>query len=138
MTRGLFFLAPRPECEFPSFLPVPQWARPARREHNRGRTQPSSRRSTSDKTGEATRRRLREALVGKWGPVCHICWSAGVTDHRAVIDLELKWPHPQSFTRDHVRPRSLGGRDSLANQRPAHKVCNEKRGNKPLTRSEAA
>jgi len=55
-----------------------------------------------------------------------------------VIDLELRWPHPQSFTRDHVRPRSLGGRDSLANQRPAHKLCNEKRGNKPLTRSEAA
>jgi len=132
MTRGLFYLGDRPECEFPSFVPVPQWARPPRREHNRGRM--SARRSTSDKTGEATRRRIREHLIKRWGPVCHICWDAGITDHRAVIDLALKWPHPQCFTRDHLKPRSLGGSNSTRNQRPAHKLCNERRGNKPLTR----
>jgi len=124
MTRGLFFLGDRPECEFPSFVPVRLWASPPRRQRNPGRL--SARRSTSDKTGEGTRRRIREYLIKRWGAACHIC--------QADIDLELRWPDPQCFTRDHLRPRSLGGSDSVRNQRPAHKVCNERRGAKPLTR----
>jgi 5-methylcytosine-specific restriction endonuclease McrA len=82
----------------------------------------SSRRSTSDKTGQATRNRIRAALLKKHGPICWLC--AG------VIDLDLKWPAPGCFTRDHVKPRSLKGSNSIRNQRPAHKVCNESRGNK--------
>jgi len=135
MTRGLAYLAPRPACDFPAFVPAP----PRRMKPGRTVKVPlSSRRSTSDKTGEATRRRHREALVKKWGAVCHICWAAGITDQRAIIDLTLRWPDPGCFTRDHIKPRSLGGRDYLSNQRPAHKLCNEKRGNKPLTLKEDA
>jgi 5-methylcytosine-specific restriction endonuclease McrA len=87
--------------------------------------QPSSRRSTSDKTGQATRARLKEAVLKRWGPVCWLCDEA--------IDLQLCWPAPGCFTRDHVKPRSLKGSDSVRNQRPAHKVCNERRGNKILS-----
>jgi 5-methylcytosine-specific restriction endonuclease McrA len=133
MTRGLHFLTDRPGCHFPTFEIMPRYWRPARRKLER-RPQPSSRRSTSDKTGEATRRRIREALLRRYGPLCHLCLAGGVTDSRAVIDLDLKWPHPQCFTRDHIKPRSLRGTNSIRNQRPAHKICNERRGNRPLTR----
>jgi hypothetical protein len=134
------YLTERPACEFPSFERIQRWAKHPIREHHKGWTpkkvQPSSRRSTSDKTGEATRRRIREALVKKHGPICHICLAGGITDQRALIDLDLKWPHPQSFTRDHVKPRSLRGSDAIRNQRPAHKLCNERRGNKALIRED--
>jgi len=85
----------------------------------------SSRRSTSDKTGQATRARFKAAVLKRWGPVCWLCGE--------VIDLELPWPNPACFTRDHVKPRSLKGSDSIRNQRPAHKVCNERRGNTLLS-----
>lgn len=93
----------------------------------------SDRRSTSDKTGQHTRARWRKVLLRKYGPLCHICLAAGVTDHRAIILVDAPWPAPLSFTRDHLKPRSLGGRDSVANQRPAHHLCNTRRGNRAMS-----
>lgn len=93
----------------------------------------SDRRSTSDKTGQHTRAKWRRVLLKKYGPLCHICLAAGVTDHRAIILVDALWPAPLSFTRDHLKPRSLGGRDSMANQRPAHRLCNERRGNRVMS-----
>lgn len=84
----------------------------------------SDRRSTTDKTGQASRARILRALIRLHGARCHLCGQ--------VIDLNLKYPHPLCATRDHVKPRSLGGTNAIRNQRPAHKVCNERRGNKPL------
>lgn len=84
----------------------------------------SDRRSTTDKTGQATRARILRAILKIHGAVCHLC--------SGPIDLELRYPHPMSATRDHVIPRSLGGTNAIRNQRPAHKVCNERRGNKSL------
>lgn len=91
---------------------------------------PSARRSTSDKTGQATRARIRRALLKRYGPYCWLCLAGGKTEAEAEIDLELRFPDPLCFTRDHVKPRSKGGSDAIANQRPAHKVCNESRGNR--------
>lgn len=88
---------------------------------------PSNRRSTSSKTGQATRDRWRKKIIAKYGAKCWLCLALGLIDD-AIIDMDLRVPDPRAFTRDHVKPRSLGGRDSLANQRPAHKVCNESRG----------
>lgn len=49
-----------------------------------------------------------------------------------MINLALRYPHPFSFSRDHVIPRSLGGDVSaIENQRPSHKACNQLRGNRP-------
>lgn len=80
-------------------------------------------RGSVDKTGEATRARLRRVLIKKYGPFCWLCGKP--------IDLTIKHPDPWSFSRDHVIPRSKGGTDAIRNQRPAHRICNQKRGNKP-------
>lgn len=135
--RGLEFLPTegRPPCEFPEVEPIPRFFRPAR---GRLTPRPSSRRSTSDKTGQGTREMWRRVLIKKYGRICHICLAAGITDTRATIDLDLKYPEPLSFTRDHIKPRSQGGRDTRVNQRPAHKICNERRGNRPMTAEAAA
>jgi hypothetical protein len=92
----------------------------------------NDRRSSMDKTGQATRARQRELIIRIYGPVCHICWANGITDHRAVIDLELPWPDPRCFTRDHLIPRSRGGSGTIENLRPAHHECNRDRGNGPV------
>jgi len=53
--------------------------------------------------------------------VCAICGLP--------IDPDLRSPHPLSFTLDHIIPLSMGGaRDDPANARPAHRICNMKRG----------
>jgi hypothetical protein len=91
-------------------------------------------RGTSDKTGEATRTRIRARLLKRWGPYCHLCLIWGASQGAALIDLTLKFPDPLCFTRDHVKPRSLKGSvHAVANQRPAHNRCNSYRGNKTMT-----
>lgn len=39
---------------------------------------------------------------------------------------------PGSRSVEHIVPRSRGGDDSLANTRPAHLVCNQERGVRPM------
>lgn len=63
----------------------------------------------------------------------HICHRCGYP-----IDLQLHYPHPLSWTADHVIPRSqLAPHDprhwAISNLIEAHKRCNESRGAKPLT-----
>lgn len=91
---------------------------------------PGARRSRADKTSAATRRRQRAQLAEIWGSFCWLCLARGCTPGDAWIDPEAKHPHPLSFTRDHVIPVSVGGADDLMNLRPAHKICNERRGNR--------
>lgn len=133
--RGMEYLTDRPGCEFPELVKINRWHKPDRHEHRLGwarRKRDSARRSTSDKTGQATRLRQRDAIISRWGNVCHICWSNGITDTRATIDLSLAWPHPRCFTRDHYVPRSRGGQDTIDNLRPAHHECNARRGDGPV------
>jgi 5-methylcytosine-specific restriction endonuclease McrA len=59
---------------------------------------------------------------------CTIC--------RYPIDLQLTYPHPLSFSADHIIPKSKlpPGDDRhwhISNMRPTHLRCNESRGNKP-------
>lgn len=134
--RGLCYLVDRPECEFPELVKMHRADRHPTREHHTGWTRPkrdSNRRSSSDKTGQATRVRQRELIIKRYGAICHICLAKGITDQRAVIDLTLLWPHPLCFTRDHVIPRSQGGRDDLDNLRPAHHQCNRDRDTRPMS-----
>jgi hypothetical protein len=90
-------------------------------------------RGTEDKTGQATRERIKARLLKKYGAVCHLCVIWGATRDATLIDLTLKFPDPQCFTRDHLKPRSLKGAvHAITNQRPAHNRCNSYRGNKTM------
>lgn len=50
------------------------------------------------------------------GGLCGLCGEA--------IDLTVRYPHPRSFTIDHVLPLSKGGLDVLDNVQAAHFHCN--------------
>lgn len=57
----------------------------------------------------------KEALLGLWGDCCYICGGPLGSMHV-----------------EHVKPRSAGGGDTLANLRPACAACNLAKGAKPL------
>lgn len=52
------------------------------------------------------------------------CWLCG-----EPIDLALTFPHPRSFSVDHVQPVELAGAQTdRRNMRAAHLRCNQRRG----------
>ena len=65
------------------------------------------------------------------------CWGGRmVAELRALVfaahgDTCWLCGHPSADTIDHVRPRALGGTDTLDNLRPAHGFCNTGRGARP-------
>jgi hypothetical protein len=59
--------------------------------------------------------RIAAAVLARWGDLCVHCGQPGA---RSV---------------EHVRPRSWGGLDTLDNCRPAHLLCNLRRGTLPMT-----
>lgn len=61
-------------------------------------------------------------VVERWGNRCHLC--------EKKIDLGLSGKDPRGFTRDHVIPVSMGGTNDAENIRPAHWICNTRRGNR--------
>lgn len=84
------------------------------------------------KKREKYRRRLREKTFyekftsleiferDNW--ICKICGEP--------VDKELKFPHPNSATLDHIFPLSRGGGHTRENTQLAHAVCNFKKGAK--------
>lgn len=64
-------------------------------------------------------RRIR--VIRAHGNLCWLCLED--------IDLRLVAPHPNSFTVDHVVPKSEGGSGYVGNLRPAHRKCNENKAN---------
>jgi hypothetical protein len=74
--------------------------------------------SKANRQGAVYRRKAKAAREAS--PNCWLCGEP--------IDLRLKYPHPMSATADHVKALANGG-DLLGKMRPAHKVCNERRGN---------
>nr|DAJ41102.1 MAG TPA: CRISPR-associated endonuclease [Caudoviricetes sp.] len=70
------------------------------------------------------RRQVRAWLKAQGLP-CHICGGA--------IDYDLPAGDPMSFEVDEIVPVSKGGSPiDRANVAPAHRICNERRGNKSL------
>jgi hypothetical protein len=61
-------------------------------------------------------------VVERWGNRCHLC--------EKKIDLALSGKNPRGFTFDHVIPVSMGGTNDAENIRPAHWICNTRRGNR--------
>lgn len=68
-----------------------------------------------DPAYRAERRRLRAS-----GLPCHLC--------RRGINRTLKWPHPESFSVDHLTSREHGGTNAPSNLAPAHLGCNSSKG----------
>lgn len=70
-------------------------------------------------------------LMSRDGDKCSIC--------DLPLDRRIRDPHDDAYiTFDHIKPRSNGGDDSLANLRLAHQVCNNERGNDPLAEQEVS
>lgn len=79
----------------------------------------------SSSTRNKTRARLKAI-----GSPCHICGRP--------IDYDLDWytdprdgkckRHPWSFEWDHDKPKSQGGTDAWENAKPAHRICNQLKG----------
>ncbi len=73
------------------------------------------------------RRQLRAWLKAQGAP-CHICGRA--------IDYSLPAGHPLSFEVDEIVPVSRGGSPlDRANVAAAHRICNERRGNRDVPTS---
>jgi 5-methylcytosine-specific restriction endonuclease McrA len=66
-------------------------------------------------------------VVARDGWWCHLCGD--------LIDPNLSRFDRMAMTMDHLIPVSLGGSDDPGNLRPAHRSCNSKRSNKPLSRA---
>lgn len=60
----------------------------------------------------------RESIDVGNHPICHLCMKKIMTQ--------------EEFSLDHLTPKSKGGKKILSNLKPAHKVCNNKRGNMDL------
>ena len=72
----------------------------------------------------AKRRELRR-YYKMLGDPCHLCGKP--------IDYTLPAGHPMSFEIDELTPYSRGGDPfSRENTAPAHRICNQRRGNKPI------
>ena len=70
------------------------------------------------------RRQVREWLKDQGLP-CHICGMA--------IDYSLPAGDPMSFEVDEIVPVSKGGSPTdKRNVAPAHRICNQRRGNKDI------
>lgn len=83
----------------------------------------STRPNPRTKNGAARRKVLRYWRAQ--GLPCHLC--------HMPIDYSLPAGDPMSFEVDELVPVSLGGSPyAIENTAPAHRICNEKRGNKPV------
>lgn len=64
----------------------------------------------------------RAFLFRKQGGLCALCGGP----------MRPNGDEPDSITLDHVLPRSRGGSNHINNLQGAHKLCNTRRGNRPI------
>lgn len=66
-------------------------------------------------------KRLRPTILERWGWRCYLC-------ERPITVGPQETTNPGALTLDHVVPITAGGRDTEDNLRPAHRACNEDKG----------
>lgn len=68
------------------------------------------------------RRVIRNAVIARHGAVCYIC----------LVDIDMSLTQHNgdrmAFTIDHFVAIADGGENTIENMRPAHALCNEKKG----------
>lgn len=101
------FESPMPHARYCSYTCQRKARRHAPGEHERRRR--------ADKV-----KRLRPLVIARWGMRCYLCGGA--------IERGPETVHPGALTLDHVVPIAQGGRDEIDNLRPAHRACNEDKG----------
>ena len=69
----------------------------------------------SKHTGGQAQAKLTAYVISEYGDICHLC------------------ARPGADTKDHLLPLSRGGTDDIENLRPAHRICNGRRGNRLLS-----
>lgn len=74
------------------------------------------------------------AIMGDYNyfPLCQLCHEPIKINSDTMQHINQS--QPLMFTWDHIKPKAFGGSYDLANMQPAHKICNNKRGTKPLYR----
>lgn len=82
-----------------------------------------------------TRRNKLRKRVAELGLPCHLCGRP--IDYTLTTWVDPKdgktKRHPLSFELDELKPVSLGGDPyDFENVAPAHRICNQRRGNKPV------
>ena len=72
------------------------------------------------------------AVLGDYGhyPTCQLCHEPIKINTDTIQHASQS--QPMMFSWDHIKPKSMGGSYDLANMQPAHKLCNNLRGTKPL------
>lgn len=83
--------------------------------------------ATASRYANGHARRKVRAWLRAQGRPCHICGQP--------IDYSLPAGNPMSFEVDEIVPVSRGGSPiDAGNVAPAHRICNERRGNRPIRR----
>lgn len=81
--------------------------------------------SANPRYANGSERRKLRAWLGAQGMPCHICGQP--------IDYSLPAGDPMSFEVDEIVPVSKGGSPTdRSNVAPAHRICNQRRGNRDL------
>lgn len=81
--------------------------------------------ASNPRTANGNARRNVRAWLKDQGLPCHLCGQP--------IDYTLPARHPLSFEVDEIVPVSKGGSPiDRANVAPAHRICNQRRGNKTV------
>lgn len=82
--------------------------------------------SRGARNGSVYRRLARQ--VARSGTVCSLCLQP-MNQLKADGSPVYVWPHPMSAVADHTQAVARGGEViDASNMRPAHKLCNERRG----------
>lgn len=86
------------------------------------------------RTNGARRSALRKR-VASWGLPCALCGKPidySLTTYVDPRDGKVK-RHPMSYELDEIVPVSRGGSPyDIDNVQPTHRICNQRRGNKPM------
>lgn len=85
----------------------------------------AGKRKGNPRRANGSRRSRLRARVAARGEPCHLCGCP--------IDYELPAGHPMSYELDELLPVSRGGDPlDIGNVAPAHRLCNQRRGNRLL------
>lgn len=82
--------------------------------------------------GSISSKYLESDVIDLYGTTCYICLEEIDMSASRRSGIGNNWE--QGLHIDHIIPLSKGGNDSIDNVRPAHAICNLKKGSKLVTK----